>query len=482
MRTLPLYLLFTTLFLLSCSYKLIVNADDAEIYVNNQRIESALELDSPVAEIMVLREGYIPWFEKVQQPWLPLQWQDLELNPRLEKRRYPFDIELIQPKEGVELYIDGSPYSEEHESLDHGQHQFSFVKEIVQEDGDVEKTGLFSWTEIIDGPKSMRMQSPEISSEIVLRPLGLFPTGPQPKQLHFDPSGKYIYITLLGGWGAQVFSVEEGRIITNLRPPEYDEKYGFVEGLFLAEKSRFLMSQMTTAKIHEYDVEDPAHPKLLRTIDAGGIWSKVIAYCEELDVLAVSNWVSDDISIIDYQTGRLTRLVSGLDAPRGIVFSGDGAWLYAASFDGGTITKISTKTWEKAGEIFKEYSAMRHAVLTKDDSKLYVSAMGYGEVYEIDTASFTIQKTFTGFIKTNTIALTPDENYLIISSRGPNNPESYLKKSLEGGFITIIDLTLGTEAARIPGGLQPTGLTVTETMFAFSNFQDNTLEIFEFNK
>ncbi len=195
---------------------------------------------------------------------------------------------------------------------------------------------------------------------------------------------RYVYITLLDGSGFQIFSINKRRIIKTVKPGRDSNKHGFVEGLFVPEINAYFVSQMSTGRIYEYDVSDCSNPIPRREINTKGRWSKVIAYNNKLNMIAVSNWLSSDVSIIDYKTGCVVKQIDELSEPRGIVFSDDGKFLYIASFKGNTVAKYRTSDWVKASEIAVVNSAMRHLQLTDDDSTLYASSMALGRVYKID--------------------------------------------------------------------------------------------------
>ena len=154
----------------------------------------------------------------------------------------------------------------------------------------------------------------------VLTKEGVYSCGKQPKQVIFTPDGKYIVLPLLDENGFDIFDIETKKIIKRINPPGNSQK-GFVEGIFIPEKSSFFISQMTTNSIYEY-----SYPgfEFKREIPTGGIWSKFIAWNKEQNYIAVSNWVSNNISIIDYNTGELLALIETEKAPRGIIFTEDG--------------------------------------------------------------------------------------------------------------------------------------------------------------
>ena len=309
--------------------------------------------------------------------------------------------------------------------------------------------------------------------------IGTYACGKQPKQVLFSPDSKYIIMPLLDDNGFDVFSVEEKAVVKRINPP-FSSKAGFAEGLFIPEKNVFLVSQMTTANVYEYSYPDFTYR---RTIPTEGIWSKFIAYSPDRNLLCVSNWVSNYVSVIDYESGKVLRKIRTAAAPRGLYFSDRGENLIVLCYDGGKIQKFKVSTGEKLTEISVDKSAMRHIAVNQGETKAYVSDMYYSRIYEIDLSSFTITGQVKVFNNPNTIELF-DDRWLFVSTRGPNNKEDYTKRSPENGRIIIIDTKDMTVVKTIEGGNQPTGLDVDPRglLLCFSNFQDQDIELYEIKK
>lgn len=221
-----------------------------------------------------------------------------------------------------------------------------------------------------------------------LKKIGTFTCGMQPKQVLFSPDNKYIVLPLLGDDGFDIFSVDQKKIIKRINPPN-SKNCGFAEGLFIPEKKVFLISQMTTGNVYEYSYPDF---KYKRTISTTGTWSKFIAYNSDKQLLAVSNWVSNDISIIDYNTGKCLRKIATKKAPRGIEFIDNGNQIISLAFEGGVIEKFDVNTGKLLNKISIENSAMRHIVMNTDKTKAYISDMYFRSIYEVDIKTFTITK------------------------------------------------------------------------------------------
>ena len=310
----------------------------------------------------------------------------------------------------------------------------------------------------------------------VLKKIGTYKCGRQPKQVLFSPDNKYIIMPLLEDNGFDIFSVEEKKIIKRITPPDA-KKQGFAEGLFIPEKNNFLVSQMTTANLYEYSYPDF---KYIRTIPTEGNWSKFIAFSKEKQLLAVSNWISNDVSIIDYESGKCLKKLRTGSEPRGLYFINNGNTILSLSFGSGIIEKFDIDEGKRTDSIKIENAAMRHIVLNRAQTKAYVSDMYYRLIYEIDLITFKISRKTQVFNNPNTIDLYNDR-WLFVSSRGPNNPADYTKRSPQNGKIQIIDTKTMQIVQSFEGGNQPTGLDVSPDgkYLCFSNFQDENIELYE---
>ena len=314
------------------------------------------------------------------------------------------------------------------------------------------------------------------SQQPVLTQIGKYKCGRQPKQVLFSPDSKYIIMPLLDDTGFDIFSIQEKKIIKRINPPN-SSKVGFAEGLFIPEKNVFLVSQMTTANVYEYTYPGFEYK---RTIPTTGEWSKFIAFSSQNQLLAVSNWISNDVSIIDYKTGKCLKKISTGAAPRGLYFLEEGNSIISLSFDDGLIEKYDVNTGKRIDFIKVENAAMRHIVLNDNKTKAYVSDMYHRFVYEINLSTFKITAKTQVFNNPNTIKLYKNR-WLFVSSRGPNNKEDYTKRSPENGKIQVIDTQTMEVIISFEGGNQPTGLDISPDgkYLCFSNFQDENIELYE---
>ncbi len=317
--------------------------------------------------------------------------------------------------------------------------------------------------------------------------LATYQTGRQPKQVVFTPDGSRIFVPLLGDDGMDIIDFATGRV-HHVSIPEHGVHLGFVEGVFSESGDRFYLSQMTTGRIHEFEVIPPPAeaesanlPRLLRSATTGGRWPKVIALSPDGSQIAVSNWLSHDVSIMDPGTlDREQRVIPGGVTPRGIAFTSGGASsLLVTFYDSGEIIRIDTASWTPVATA-ETSGSPRHIVIDGLNEFAYVSDMALGTVWVYDLAADNVANQIPVWYNANTIDLTPDGRYLYVSTRGPNNSGGYGLRSPENGRIYAIRTDDREVVEVIAGGNQPTDLAVSPdgTLLAFSNFQDDTVEAY----
>jgi len=314
-----------------------------------------------------------------------------------------------------------------------------------------------------------------------LKKIAVVKTGVHPKSVEFSPDGKYFASALLIGKGVDLYSTETFKKVKTLTVPnKYSKREGFVEIKFLPEKNEMWVSQMTTSMIHVFSL-DKFEYKL--SFSTRGIWTKVMAFTPDKKLAFASNWESKDVSVIDVDNHKVIKKVKVSGIPRGMVVTNDGSILYVCIFGNGQIQKIDIKRKKIIKTLRFPKGAKRHVVMDRKKNILYITDMYRGSVYVINAANDKVIKEIRVDQKLNTCKLTPDKKYLMISSRGPNNRETYLKKGPKFGKIYIIDTEKLKIKSWIWGKNQPTGLDISSDgkYLAFTNFLDNEIEIYKIN-
>ncbi|MDD5145599.1 MAG: YncE family protein [Candidatus Pacebacteria bacterium] len=299
---------------------------------------------------------------------------------------------------------------------------------------------------------------------------------PAAKGVVFTPNDKEIWMTLLlnENSGVSIFEAKSGKKITDINLAGG----GGVEIIFSKDGSRAYVSQMETAKVFEINA---ITKKVLRVFDTKSTWTKVLELSPDGKTLFASNWVGNDVSEINLETGKLLRNIPVVKTPRGLYATKDGNYLYVAGFGNGEIEKVDLKTG-KGKILYTSGGAMRHIVADEEKGVLYISDMGKNAIFQLSLSDDSVKKFADTDKNPNTIELSPDKKILYVSCRGENySATNYYVPGPEWGTVLLFDTQDGKMLDAIVGGNQPTALDVSNDgkYLIFSDFLDNRMEVFE---
>jgi len=453
----------------SRSYRITVEPPDAKVQVDGRPVEAGKRYTSGSSSVTVTaaREGY----EAVRKTFvLPVILGQEQIDIDLPKEKFPVVVNLARGK--AECRIDGedagpAPYKGE---LEYGEHDVVFVPAGAP---------ALSARVFVRRPETFlfRLQ-PE---ELPVRALGIYACGSQPKQAIFSPDNRFLYIPLLNDVGFQIFDMEKREMLSKVAVGPKPKLKGFPEGLFIEKNKSFLISQMSTNKIFEYTYGEDGSVVYKRMFPSQGVFPKFLAYAPSLDLVAVSNWLTNDVVVFDYKTARAVRKIPGLKTPRGVAFSPDDQWLYITSYDGGNVFKFDTSTWKESKRFSSARAAMRHLALDPPRRRFFVSDMAKSLVFELDMDSLALIHAYKTFFLPNTISLDSAGRFLFVSCRGPNNPKHYTLRSPRDSVVNVFDTEKKVLVGSILGGNQPTGLDVSsdDRSLVFTNFQDANFELYD---
>ncbi|MDG2263294.1 MAG: YncE family protein, partial [Actinomycetota bacterium] len=300
-----------------------------------------------------------------------------------------------------------------------------------------------------------------------------FTVGGAPKQVAFTPDNAEIWVTLLDGDGVEVYEPFTGELLAEIDLAGS----GAVEVIFNAAGTLAYVSQMETSSVYEIDV---ASKKVLRNMPAIGAWTKVMVLSPDERTLYASNWVDDNISEFDLETGQVVRILPTVKTPRGLYVTPDGEELWVAGFLNGEIQVIDLAKG-RGTVIYRSGGSMRHLVGDDERGLVYASDMTRANTLVIDVDTREVAELAKVDRTANTIDLSPDGQVLYVSSRGRNHEESYHRLGPDWGSVAIIDTATGRHFDTIVGGNQPTGLDVSPDgqFLAHSDFLDNRVTIYE---
>ncbi|MFP4362939.1 MAG: YncE family protein [Spirochaetia bacterium] len=380
-------------------------------------------------------------------------------------RIFPTDYSLFLDGEDIE------PERRENEfryyDLPEGENEISISAE-----------GFISETDTITVPGTEYYENKLEREDSLLVELEYLPTGVSPKCVQFTPDGAYMLSALLRDDGVDVYETESREYWGRIEfPQEYADEDGFVEIAFAEQRGEIWVSQMTTNSVHIIDLESFEYQA---TIPTGGGGPKIICIDHNEEFAYVSNWWTEDIGVINMETRQLVDMIPTNGIPRGLALTEDGQYMYACLFSNGNIDKISVPDRTVVSTLQLGPGAMRHTAVDYSQNRLYASDMAWGDVFVIDMETDELLHRVHVGRKVNTIDLTSDGQYLFVSNRGRNNPETYIQEGPEFGWISVLD----TETMEIIdwayGMDQPTGLDVSpdDRYLAFTDFLDDQIELY----
>lgn len=308
------------------------------------------------------------------------------------------------------------------------------------------------------------------------------------KQLKVAKSRGLLILTSMAGHAIKIFSTKDlskysGTYITGLFPIlEKRFSQQVIEVEFDIEEKYAFFSLTDFGKSGQMDKVvciDLRNFKTLFEIPTGGKWCKQIEYHPDKHLL-VSNWNSNDISVIDVKNIRkpqLKQLIPCGISPRGIAFTANGKTGVVAGFYSRNLTFLSYNKRDRKFYIDKisapfdypNYSGnMRHVVIDDSRNVAFVSNMGRNLIHKVDLKTKQIIKSFPVATLPNTIAISEDKKYLAVSCRGSD-------------LVCVLNTDTGYIEALVDTGPTPTGLD-----FKFSgkrgnydlyvtNFEDDTV-------
>jgi sugar lactone lactonase YvrE len=311
----------------------------------------------------------------------------------------------------------------------------------------------------------------------------LLKTGKQPKSVTFIDKQR-VCLPLLADTYIEILNIETGESKKIAPPKKWAKKIGFVESLVLLHKNELWVSQMTTGMIHIFNLKTLAYE---RTIQTSGGWNKVMLYNPKRNEVYLTNWLTANVTVINPDTYKETGSIDARGVPRGIILSNDNDYAYVCQYYGGNprkrhkgrIVKIDLAT----KKIIKKMGSpgyKRHMVKDRARNLLYVSDMGTAKIYVYNLENDKLIKSIKVYSHPNTIQLSPDNRYLYVSCRGPNNPRTYLIKGFHMGRIYVIDTKTLKVVEWWEGGNQCTGLDISEDgrSIVFSDFLDRVIRIY----
>lgn len=312
-------------------------------------------------------------------------------------------------------------------------------------------------------------QLPVISTKLASAKTAL-----EPKQVTVDEIRKLAYVSCMRGRKLQEFSFAQNTLaLTN--EWQFDEQCvecDFWNGLVLLTTTNFKRGNDQKSHLRIFD---PVTGAILSEVDTRGRWSKVIIVDDVHHIAFVSNWHSNDISVIDLADithPEVVQKVSCDEAPRGMVLKPDGT-LIATSFYGRGIFMVAKSggnyqvTKRSARFDPTGYGGnMRDILLSPNKKVVCVSNLGRNLVHWYDAQTLELIESLSTPRQPNSMRLMKMPSPIIgVSCR---------KDNLVFFFDAITKKPVGVSAKTEK---LPTGLTAVEDGFIVTNFDNNSIEL-----
>lgn len=302
-------------------------------------------------------------------------------------------------------------------------------------------------------------------------------TALEPKQVVFHPEFKLAFVSCMKGKKLQVFDCS-GDGLNLLK--EFSFKSQCVEvaiynNLCFVTLSKFSRIPGVTDKLAIIDIKSR---KILSIISTGGNWSKVIKI-HPSGLIFVSNWRSDNLSIIDISDLLQPKIIQLLPcgiSPRGIAFIKSGEKGLVAAFYSRNIIEICQKS-SKSFEVsfignpydFPNFSGcMRDIVIDSRDQFAYISNLRRNliHIYYISNRNI-INSILVGKHPNSISFFDSAEKKLLVSCR-------------ESNTVCLLDInTRKVEGCTESEIKKPTGLSIYPGGFLVTSFEESLLELYK---
>lgn len=245
------------------------------------------------------------------------------------------------------------------------------------------------------------------------------------KSVRFSPDGGRVYVENLEGRRTLIYDAHTCALLHQILHVGKPVETAFTAG------GRYVWISYLRLLLPGYPAEVPDETKYRYASDVAvydalrnvivkrvrvGIMPKFMAVSPDGRCVAVSNWISDTVSLIDTARLAVVATVKVGHVPRGLAFTPDGASLWVANFRGASMSCIDVASRQVVETLSDVGDQPRHIVITPDGKTLYLSTNrdGYIRKYSLEGEPHRLASTFAGK-EARTVAMTPDCRYLFVA-------------------------------------------------------------------
>ncbi len=235
-------------------------------------------------------------------------------------------------------------------------------------------------------------------------------TGIMPKGASTSPDGKYLLVSNFGRKNRENISVFLANPMTFQKYIDYPGNS--IESVVSPDSSTLYSTNMYG---HFLDVIDLKTLTWKTQVKVRG-FPKVILLSKDGSTAYLSLWETLGFARMDTKTLAVEYFRTGQKNPRGLALSSDEGKLYLANNGARNYSIVETKSLSAGSKLQARHiplaSGPRHAVMSRDGKRLYISAMGPNSIYVIDTATEKVIKVVRVGLKPKTIIESVDGKFI----------------------------------------------------------------------
>ncbi len=188
---------------------------------------------------------------------------------------------------------------------------------------------------------------------------------------------------------------------------------------------------------------------------------------DKLPIAYITNYGSNNISVIDTATDKVTATVNVDAGPEGVVVTPDGKTVYVANNNSSTVSVIDTETNTVKATV--DVGSWPYGVaVSPDGKKAYVANREDDTVSVIDTTTNTVPATVDVGSWPYGVAVSPDGKKVYVTNYDDND-------------VSVIDTATNTVTATVNVGAGPDGIAVTPDgkKVYVTNFDDDNVSVID---
>ena len=281
------------------------------------------------------------------------------------------------------------------------------------------------------------------------RTLATLPTGAGPHEITLSKDGRLAVVTDYGGAPRKtltVIDVPAMKVARTIDLGTYTAPHGIH---FLAGDSLVAVTSETTGNVVLVNVVEGA---VRRAVATSGRGSHMVGVTGDGAKGYTGNMQSNDVSELDFRSGRLVRQLAVPERPEAINVTPDGAEVWVGSNTTGKVSAIDVKTWSVAtvGEGFRWPYRM---LFSPDVKTTIIPDLTNEDVRFFDRSSKReLGKIAVPGAGPQGITITPDGKYVLLS----------LSKQAR---VAVIDVASRAVLGYIAAGETPDGIVYTTRVF-----------------